>query len=75
MGVGAAVGAFLLKMAPAAFSAVMQALKTALAPHPPTKVLIKTPNGEFSFEFDPKTIGLQEFVAAADRLRAASPPA
>lgn len=75
MGVGATAGAFLLKIAPAAFHSVMKALKAALAPHPPAKVLIKTKNGKFSFEFDPKTVSLQELVAAADRLRTASPPA
>ena len=39
MGVGATAGAFLLKIAPAAFHSVMKALKAALAPHPPAKVL------------------------------------
>ena len=51
----------------------MQALKTVLAPHPRTKVLIQTKDGKFSFEFDSKTVSLQDLVAAADRLRAATP--
>jgi hypothetical protein len=72
-GVGEAVGKFLISLAPAALRAVMQALKTVLGPHPQTKVLIQTKGGKFSFEFDPKTISIQELVAAADRLRAAGP--
>jgi hypothetical protein len=72
-GVGAAVGGYLVSIAPAALRAMLQALKTALSPHPPTKVLIQTKGGKFSFEFDPKTVSLEELVAAADRLRAAAP--
>jgi len=72
-GVGEAVGKFLVSLAPAALRAMMQALKTVLGPYPQTKVLIQTKGAKFSFEFDPKTVNLQELVAAADRLRAAAP--
>jgi hypothetical protein len=72
-GVAEAVGKFLVSLAPAALRVVMQALKTVLGPHPQTKVLIQTKGGKFSFEFDPKTVSLQDLVAAADRLRAAAP--
>jgi hypothetical protein len=74
-GITEAVGKFLVSLAPAALRAAMQALKTVLAPHPQTKVVIETnaKGGKFSFEFDPKTVSLQELVAAADRLRAAAP--
>jgi hypothetical protein len=73
-GVTEAVGKFLVSLAPAALRAMMQALKTVLGPHPQTKVVIQTRGGKFSFEFDPKTVSLQDLVAAADRLRAAAPP-
>jgi hypothetical protein len=72
-GVAEAVGKFLVSLAPAALRALMQALKTVLGPHPQTKVLIQTKGGKYSFEFDPKTVSLQELVAATDRLRAAPP--
>jgi hypothetical protein len=73
-GVAEAVGKFLVSLAPAALRAMMQALKTALGPHPQTKVLIQPKGGgKFSFEFDPKTVSLQELVAAADRLCTAAP--
>jgi hypothetical protein len=72
-GVTEAVGNFLVSLAPAALRAMMQALKTVLGPHPQTKVLIQTKGGKFSFEFDPKTVSLQELVVAADRLRDAAP--
>jgi hypothetical protein len=62
-----------LSVGPAALKAMMQALKTVLGPHPPTKVLIQTKDGKFSFEFDPKRVSLQELVDAADRLRTAAP--
>jgi hypothetical protein len=76
-GVTEAVGKFLVSLAPRALRAVMQALKTVLAPHPQTKVLIETKGKDqkFSFEFDPKTITIQELVDAAYRLRAAAPRA
>jgi len=73
MGVAEAVGKFLVSLAPAALRAMMQALKTVLAPHPQTKVVIQTKGGKFRFEFDPKTVSLQDLVAAADRLRTAAP--
>jgi hypothetical protein len=73
-GVGEALGKFLVSLAPAALRVVMQAVRAALAPHPQTKVSIQTKGGKFSFEFDPKTISLQELVAAADRLRTAAAP-
>jgi hypothetical protein len=72
-GVGEVVGKFFVSMAPAAVSVVMQALKTVLAPHPQTKVVIETKGGKFKFEFDPKTVSLKELVAAADQLRAVAP--
>jgi hypothetical protein len=72
-GVGTAIGGFLVSLAPAALKAMMQALKTVLSPHPPTKVMIQTKDGKFSFEFDPKKVSLQELVNAADRLRAVAP--
>lgn len=72
-GVGEAVGKFFVSLAPAALRAMLQALKTVLAPHPQTKVVIQTKGGKFKFEFDAKTVSLEELVAAADRLRAAAP--
>ena len=72
-GVGEAIGNFVVSLAPAALRAMMQALRTVLAPHPQAKVLIQTKGGKFSFGFDPKTVSLQELVAAADRLRTAAP--
>jgi hypothetical protein len=69
-GVTEAVGKFLVSLAPGALRVVMQAVKTVLGPHPQTKVLVQTKDGKFNFEFDPKTVSLQELVAAADRLRA-----
>jgi hypothetical protein len=72
-GVGAALGHLLLSVAPTALKAVLQALQSALLPHPATKVLIRTKDGKFSFEFDPKKISLKELVDAADRLRTAAP--
>jgi hypothetical protein len=46
--------------------AVFQALQTVLSRQPAaTKVLIKTKDGEVSFEFDPKKISLRELVNAA----------
>jgi hypothetical protein len=74
MGVGEVIGNFVVSLAPAALRLMMQALKTVLAAHPQTKVLIRTKGGTFSLEFDPKTVSLQDLVAAADRLRAAAPP-
>jgi hypothetical protein len=74
-GVTEAIGKFLVSLAPATARAMLQALKTVLGPHPQTKVLIQTKDRKFSFEFDPKTVSLQDLVAAADRLRAAAPPA
>ena len=72
-GVGEAVGKFFVSLAPAALEAMMRALKAVLTPHPQTKVLIQTKNGKFSFEFDPKTVSLEELVAAVDRLRTTAP--
>jgi hypothetical protein len=71
-----ALGGFALSIAPAVLKAVFQALQTVLSRQPAgTKVLIKTKDGEFSFEFDPKKISLPELVNAAERLRMAPPPA
>ena len=67
-----ALGGLLVSVAPGVLGGVMQALQTVLSYHPATKVLIQTKDGQVSFEFDPKTIKLQELVDAAQRLRAAA---
>lgn len=69
------LGGFLVSLAPGVIKALLQALQTALAGHPATKVLIQTKDGQVSFEFDPKRISLQELVDAAQRLRGAATPA
>jgi hypothetical protein len=70
------LGGLALSVAPAVLRAVLQALQTVLARQPAgTKVSIKTENGEFSFEFNPKKISLGELVDAAERLRTPPPPA
>jgi hypothetical protein len=66
------LGGFLVSLAPGVIKALLQALQTALAGHPATKVLIQTKDGQVSFEFDPKRISLQELVDAAQRLRGAA---
>ena len=66
------LGGFLVSLAPGVVKALLQALQTALAGHPATKVLIQTKDGQVSFEFDPKRISLQELVDAAQRLRGAA---
>jgi hypothetical protein len=71
-----ALGGFAVSLVPDVLKAVFQALQTVLSRQPAgTKVLIKTKDGEFSFEFDPKKISLPELVNAAERLRMAPPPA
>jgi hypothetical protein len=71
-----ALGGFAVSLVPDVLKAVFQALQTVLARQPAgTKVSIKTKDGEFSFEFDPKKISLRELVNAAERLLAAPPPA
>jgi hypothetical protein len=71
-----ALGGLALSVAPAVLKAVLQTLQTVLSRQPTaTKVLIQTKGGQFSFEFDPKRISLQELVSAAERLGAAVPPA
>lgn len=72
-GVGEVIGKFMISLAPAALRAIMQALRTVLAPHPQTKIVIQTKDGRFNFEFDPKTVSLQDLGALADRLRTAAP--
>jgi hypothetical protein len=70
------LGGLALSVAPAVLKTVLQALQTVLSRQPPaTKVLIKTTDGQVSFEFDPKRISLPELVSAVERLRAAAPPA
>ena len=66
------LGGFLVSLAPGVVKALLQALQTALAGHPATKVLIQTKDGQVSFEFDPKRISLQDLVDAAQRLRGAA---
>jgi len=71
-----ALGGFAVSLVPDVLKAVFQALQTVLSRQPAgTKVSIKTKDGEFSFEFDPKKISLRELVNAAERLRTAPPPA
>jgi hypothetical protein len=69
-----ALGGLALSCAPAVLKAVLQALQAVLSRQPAsTKVLIETRDGKFNFEFDPKKIGLQELVGAAERLGGAPP--
>jgi hypothetical protein len=71
-----ALGGFAVSLVPDVLKAVFQALQSVLSRQPAgTKVSIKTKDGEFSFEFDPKKISLRELVNAAERLRTAPPPA
>jgi hypothetical protein len=71
-----ALGGFAVSLVPDVLKAVFQALQTVLSRQPAgTKVSIKTKDGEFNFEFDPKKISLRELVNAAERLRMAPPPA
>jgi hypothetical protein len=71
-----ALGGFAVSFVPDVLKAIFQSLQTVLARQPAgTKVSIKTKDGEFSFEFDPKRISLRELVNAAERLRAVPPPA
>ena len=71
-----ALGALALSVAPVVLRALLQAVQTVLSRQPaPTKVLIQTKDGEVRFEFDPKRTSLRELVDAAERLRAAAPPA
>jgi hypothetical protein len=73
-GLVAALGGFAVSLVPDVLKAVLQALQTVLSRQPAgTKVSIKTKDGEFSFEFDPKKISLRELVNAAERLRRAAP--
>jgi hypothetical protein len=66
-----ALGGFAVSLVPDVLKGALQALQTVLSRQPAaTKVLIKTKDGEFNFEFDPKRISLRELVNAADRLRA-----
>jgi len=71
-----ALGSFAVSVAPAVLRATLQTLQTVLARQPAmTKVLIETKDGKVVFEFDPKTVSLQELVDAAERLGAAVPRA
>jgi hypothetical protein len=68
-----ALGGFAVSLVPEVLKAVFQALQTVLSHQPAgTKVSIKTKDGEYSFEFDPKKISLRELVNAAERLRRAA---
>jgi hypothetical protein len=69
-----ALGGFALSFAPAVLKAVLQTLQAVLSRQPAsTKILIKTRDEEFNFEFDPKKISLRELVRAAERLSAVPP--
>jgi len=69
-----ALGGFALSFAPAVLKAVLQTLQAVLSRQPaPTKILIKTKDEEFNFEFDPKKTSLQELLCAAERLSAVPP--
>jgi hypothetical protein len=69
-----AFGDFAVSFAPAVLKAVLQTLQAVLSRQPaPTKILIKTRDEAFNFEFDPKKISLQELISAAERLGAAPP--
>ncbi len=69
-----ALGGLAVSLVPDVLKGVLQALQTVLSRQPAaTKVSIKTKDGEFSFEFDPKKISLRELVNAAERLRTAPP--
>ena len=66
-----ALGGLALSFAPTVLKAVLQTLQAVLSRQPAsTKILIKTRDEKFSFEFDPKKISLQELVRAAERLGA-----
>jgi hypothetical protein len=68
-----ALGGFAVSVVPDVLKGVFQALQAVLSRQPAaTKVAIKTKDGEFSFEFDPKKISLRELVNAAERLRRAA---
>jgi|SRR6516162_3825575 len=64
-----ALGGFALSFAPAVLKAVLQTSRQPAS----TKILIKTRDEEFNFEFDPKKISLRELVRAAERLSAVPP--
>jgi hypothetical protein len=69
-----ALGSLALSFVPAVLKAVLQTLQAVLLRQPAsTKILIKTRDEKFSFEFDPKKISLQELVCAAERLGAVPP--
>ena len=69
-----ALGGFALSFVPTALKTVLQTLQAVLSRQPAsTKILIKTGDEEFDFEFDPKKISLQELVSAAERLSAGPP--
>ena len=73
-GVVDVLGAFALSVAPAVLKTVLQALQSVLSRQPQaTKVLIKTKDGQFSFEFDPKKISFQELAAVAEGCESVAP--
>jgi hypothetical protein len=74
-GVTDALGQLAVAIAPASLRLALQALRSALAPHPPTKVQISYKDTSISFEFDPKQISVQQLTDAAERLRKAAEPA
>jgi hypothetical protein len=70
------LGSLALSLAPTVLKAVLQTLQAVLSRQPAsTKILIKTRDETFNFEFDPKKISLQELVSAAERLGAVPPTA
>jgi hypothetical protein len=73
-GLANTLGGLVLSVAPAVLKTVLQTLKAVLSRQPSlTKILIKTRDETFNFEFDPKKISLQELVSAAERLGAMPP--
>jgi hypothetical protein len=74
-GVADAIGQLVVSLAPEALRVALRTLQSSLARHPPTKVRIKYKDTVISFDFDPKTVSLQELTEAAERLRRAAQPA
>jgi hypothetical protein len=74
-GVADALGQLVVSLAPAALKGALRALQMSLSRHPPAKVRIKYKDTLISFDFDPKTLSLQELTDAAERLRRAAEPA
>ena len=74
-GIADVLGQLVVSLAPEALKGALRTLQASLARHPPTKVRIKYKDTVISFDFDPKTVTLQELTEAAERLRRAAAPA